>query len=86
MIEQRKISSEKVVLIGVITQLQDEDQSKEYLDELEFLTHTAGGIVVNRFVQKLERSHPKTFLGTGKLNDVKTYIDIYGIFIDFIFT
>ena len=79
MIEQRKISSEKVVLIGVITQLQDEDQSKEYLDELEFLTHTAGGIVVNRFVQKLERPHPKTFLGTGKLNDVKTYIEVHNI-------
>lgn len=79
MIEQRKASSEKVVLIGVITQLQDEDQSKEYLDELEFLTQTAGGTVVNRFVQKLERPHPKTFLGTGKLDDVKTYIDVHHI-------
>ena len=79
MIEQRKASSEKVVLIGIITQLQDEDQSKEYLDELEFLTHTAGGTVVNRFVQKLERPHPKTFLGTGKLDDVRTYIDVHHI-------
>lgn len=79
MIEQRKASSEKVVLIGVITQLQDEGQSKEYLDELEFLTQTAGGTVVNRFVQKLERPHPKTFLGTGKLDDVKTYIDVHHI-------
>ena len=79
MIEQRKASFEKVVLIGVITQLQDKDQSKEYLDELEFLTHTAGGTVANRFVQKLERPHPKTFLGTGKLDDVKAYIDIHHI-------
>ena len=75
MIDQREAISEKTVLIGVITQLQDETKSKEYLDELEFLTETAGGAVVKRFVQKLEKAHPKTFLGTGKLEDVKAYID-----------
>ena len=53
MIEQKEATSEKAVLIGVITQKQDEAKSTEYLDELEFLTATAGGVVVERFVQKL---------------------------------
>ena len=75
MIDQREAISEKVVLIGVITQLQDQSQSKEYLDELEFLTNTAGGVAVKRFVQKLEKPHPKTFLGAGKLEEVRSYID-----------
>ena len=79
MIDQREAISEKAVLIGVITQLQNETQSKEYLDELEFLTDTAGGVVVKRFVQKLEKPHPKTFLGTGKLEEVRAYIDSHGI-------
>ncbi|MGB1392263.1 MAG: GTPase HflX [Flavobacteriaceae bacterium] len=75
MIDQREAISEKVVLIGVITQLQDQSQSKEYLDELEFLTNTAGGVAVKRFVQKLEKPHPKTFLGVGKLEEVRSYIN-----------
>ncbi len=75
MIDQREAISEKVVLIGVITQLQDQSQSKEYLDELEFLTSTAGGVSVKRFVQKLEKPHPKTFLGAGKLEEVRSYIN-----------
>ena len=79
MIDQKEATSEKAVLIGVITQSQDETQSKEYLDELEFLTTTAGGVAVKRFVQKLERPHPKTFLGTGKLEDVKAYIESHDI-------
>ena len=79
MIDQKEAISEKAVLIGVITQHQDETQSEEYLDELEFLTLTAGGIAVKRFVQKLERPHPKTFLGTGKLEDVRAYIDSHNI-------
>lgn len=79
MIEQKEATSEKTVLIGVITQQQDETQSDEYLDELEFLTETAGGVVVKRFVQKMEKPHPKTFLGTGKLEDVKAYIDSHDI-------
>ena len=57
MIEERKVSSEKAVLIGVVTQHQDEEQSNEYLDELEFLTLTAGGEAVKRFTQKLEMPH-----------------------------
>ena len=79
MIDQREAISEKVVLIGVITQLQDQSQSKEYLDELEFLTNTAGGVAVKRFVQKLEKPHPKTFLGAGKLEEVRSYINSIGV-------
>ena len=79
MIEQKKAISEKVVLIGVITQLQDQSHSKEYLDELEFLTSTAGGVAVKRFVQKLEKPHPKTFLGAGKLEEVRSYINNHNV-------
>ena len=79
MIDQKEAISEKAVLIGIITQHQDEAQSEEYLDELEFLTLTAGGVAVKRFVQKLDRPHPKTFLGTGKLEDVRSYIDAHNI-------
>ena len=79
MIDQKKAISEKVVLIGVITQLQDQSHSKEYLDELEFLTSTAGGVAVKRFVQKLEKPHPKTFLGAGKLEEVRSYINSHNV-------
>lgn len=75
MIDKKKVISERTVLIGVITQKQDEEKSKEFLDELEFLVETAGGVCVKRFVQKLDKPHPKTFIGTGKLEDVKRYID-----------
>ena len=74
MIDEREVTSEKAVLIGIISQQQDETQSTEYLDELEFLTLTAGGVAVKRFVQKMERPNPKTFLGTGKLEEVRDYI------------
>jgi len=75
MIENRNTKIENVVLIGVITSQQDEEKSQEYLDELEFLAFTAGGTVKKRFTQKLEYPNPKTFLGTGKLDEVKQYID-----------
>lgn len=68
-------NTEKVVLIGLITQYQNEEKCNEYLDELEFLTLTSGGIAVKRFVQKLETPNPKTFIGTGKLEDVRQYIE-----------
>lgn len=74
MIEKRKAEIEDVVLIGIITNHQDEEKSKEYLDELEFLTYTAGGKAVKRFTQKLDFPNPKTFIGSGKLNEVKEYI------------
>jgi GTP-binding protein HflX len=79
MIDKKKVTSEKAVLIGVVTQLQDEDQSKEFLDELEFLVNTAGGVSIKRFTQKLEKPHPKTFIGSGKLEDVKRYIDTHNV-------
>ena len=75
MIDPREVRSEKAVLIGIVSQQQDEIQSTEYLDELEFLTLTAGGITVKRFVQKMEKPNPKTFLGGGKLEEVRNYIE-----------
>ena len=79
MIDEREVVSEKAVLIGVITQLQDETQSVEFLDELEFLTETAGGVVTKRFTQKLEKPHPKTFIGVGKLEEVAAFIESHNI-------
>jgi len=75
MIEKRNSNIENVVLVGVITKEQNELKSKEYLDELEFLTYTAGGAVIKRFTQRLEYPNPKTFIGTGKLAEVKDFID-----------
>lgn len=66
---------ENTVLIGVVTRDQDRDKSTEYLDELEFLTTTAGGIVVKRFTQNLDKPNPKTFLGTGKIKEVLDFIE-----------
>ena len=66
---------ENTVLIGVVTRDQDRDKSTEYLDELEFLTTTAGGIVVKRFTQNLDKPNPKTFLGTGKIKEVLEFIE-----------
>ena len=75
MIEKKNIELEKAVLIGVITRDQDEQQSKEYLDELEFLTFTAGGEVLKRFTQKMDMPNPKTFIGSGKMQDVQKFIE-----------
>ena len=65
---------ENTVLVGIITQTQGASKSKEYLDELEFLTITAGGKVVKRFVQKLNMPNPKTFIGSGKISEFINYI------------
>lgn len=75
MIEKIEIALETAVLIGVVTKEQDETKSKEYLDELEFLTYTAGGEVKKRFTQKMDMPHPKTFIGTGKIEDVRKFIE-----------
>ena len=74
MIEKKQIEHENVVLIGIITRLQNEEKSKEYLDELEFLTYTAGGEVKKRFTQRMDMPNSKTFIGSGKLEDVRVYI------------
>lgn len=79
MLEKEKINFEKTVIVGIITQNQSEEKLKEYLDELEFLTFTAGGEVIKRFSQKLERPNPKTFLGTGKMEEISYYIKDNGI-------
>ena len=75
MLEKQQIEYEKVVLIGVITQQQDESKSREYLDELEFLTYTAGGEVIQRFTQKIDVPNPKTFIGTGKMEEVEIFVN-----------
>ena len=79
MLEVQKIEFEKTVIVGIITQKQDEIKLKEYLDELEFLTFTAGGQVVKRFFQKMERPNPKTFLGTGKMDEIAHYVKEFGV-------
>ncbi len=65
---------EKAVLVGVITQHQTEEQAREYLDELAFLAETAGAETCGRFLQKIEVPNPKTFVGTGKIDEIKTFI------------
>ena len=75
MLEKKDIELEKAVLIGVVTKEQNEEKSKEYLDELEFLTFTAGGEVKKRFTQKMEMPNPKTYIGTGKMEEVRLYIE-----------
>ncbi len=75
MIEKKDVVLEKAVLIGIITKDQDEEQSKEYLDELEFLTFTAGGNAIKRFTQKMDMPNSKTFIGSGKMEDVRVFIE-----------
>jgi GTP-binding protein HflX len=65
---------EKTVFVGVIRQNDDEQKVKEYLDELEFLAETAGAFGEKRFIQKLDKPNPKTYIGTGKLEEIKAYI------------
>ncbi|MHA7841925.1 MAG: GTPase HflX [Winogradskyella sp.] len=74
MLEKKDIELERVALVGIITQEQDEEKSKEYLDELEFLTYTAGGDVIKRFTQKMTQPNPKTFIGTGKMEEVMNFV------------
>lgn len=74
MLEKEKLNFEKTIIVGVITQNQSEDKLVEYLDELEFLTFTAGGEVIKRFWQKMERPNPKTFLGTGKMDEIALFV------------
>ena len=65
---------ETAILVGLITQTQDERKTKEYLDELEFLAETAGATVVKRFTQKLPAGNSVTYVGKGKLEEIKEYI------------
>ena len=79
MLEKEIINFEKTVVVGIVTQNQSEDKLKEYLDELEFLTFTAGGEVIKRFFQKMDKPNPKTFLGTGKMEEISIYIKENGV-------
>ena len=73
MIENNKISYEKAVLIGVVNSTQNESTVKDYLNELSFLTETAGGVVSKTFIQKVDRPNPKTFIGSGKIIEIQSY-------------
>ena len=75
MLEEKKIDYEKAVLVGIINREQDEEKLNEYLDELEFLTYTAGGKAVKRFTQRMDVPNPKTFIGTGKIEEVQAFVE-----------
>ncbi|NQW36002.1 MAG: GTPase HflX [Flavobacteriales bacterium] len=79
MIDKQVKAIEQAVLVGVITQNQNEEQAEEFLNELAFLTLTAGGEAVKRFTQKLEMPHPKTYLGIGKLEEISKYVKEHSI-------
>jgi GTP-binding protein HflX len=70
---------ENCVLVGIIIQGETEEQAHEFLDELEFLAETAGATAVHRFTQKLPIANPRTFVGTGKLEEIRDYIKSNGI-------
>ena len=76
---ETKHIQEKAVLVGVITKDQSKEQSIEYLDELEFLAETAGAVTLNKFVQKLDRPDSKTFVGSGKMEEIQAYVKEYEI-------
>jgi len=69
-----EVKAETAVLVGLITQHQDEAKTKEYLDELEFLADTAGAVAVKRFTQKVQGPSQVTYVGKGKLDEIKQYI------------
>jgi GTP-binding protein HflX len=71
--KQKIESEEKVVLVGLVHQEQTYEQVEEYLDELAFLAETAGAVTVKRFTQKLKHPDSRTFVGKGKLVEIKKY-------------
>ena len=70
-----KLAEEKAVLVGLVQGVQTEVQVQEYLDELDFLSQTAGAKSLKRFTQKLPHPDSKTFVGKGKLEEIKKYIE-----------
>ena len=79
MLEKKDFEYEKAILIGIVTKHQNEEKLNEFLDELEFLTYTAGGEVVKRFTQKMDMPNSKTFIGTGKMEEVQAYVEQHDI-------
>ena len=75
MLDKKNIieKEEKAVLVGLVHKDQTETQVQEYLDELAFLAETAGAVAVKRFTQKLPHPDSKTFVGKGKLEEIKNY-------------
>jgi GTP-binding protein HflX len=71
----KAVTPEKVVLVGLITPKQDEIKVAEYLDELAFLAETAGAATCRKFTQRLDHPHAKTYIGSGKIDEIKAYID-----------
>lgn len=70
-----KEANERTVLVGLATRNQNEAKTEEYLDELAFLADTAGAQTVERFVQKLDYPNPRTYVGTGKLEEIRQYVE-----------
>ena len=70
----KKLESEKTIIVGIVNKDQNQNNSNEYLDELEFLTLTAGSVVDKRFIQKIDTPNPSTFIGSGKMNEILSYI------------
>lgn len=74
-IETEEIKAETAILVGLITKNQNERKTNEYLDELQFLTETAGAVTVKRFTQKLDGPSSVTYVGKGKLEEIRAYIE-----------
>jgi GTP-binding protein HflX len=72
-----KVETEYAVLVGLVHKEQSDEEVKEYLNELEFLAHTAGAQCLKRFVQRLPHPDPRSFIGKGKLEEIKKYIEIH---------
>ena len=70
----KKLESEKTIIVGIVNKDQNQNKSNEYLDELEFLTLTAGSVVDKRFIQKINTPNPSTFIGSGKMNEILSYV------------
>ena len=75
MLDFKETVYEKAVLIGVINREQPLEKVEEYLDELAFLTYTAGGEVIKRFIQKVDIPNPKTLIGSGKMEEVEAFVE-----------
>ena len=73
MLKKKEFHAERVVLVGIVNHEQDEKKVKEYLDELAFLAKTAGAEPVKQFTQNLHKPNPKTFIGSGKLDEIKAF-------------
>lgn len=74
-IETEEIKAETAILVGLITKNQNERKTNEYLDELQFLAETAGAVTVKRFTQKLNGPSSVTYVGKGKLEEIRAYIE-----------